>query len=66
METKRKRAATREGMTVTTIALPDEMHRRLAHLALDRRTVLTELVRQALAEWLERQAKKASTGGKRR
>ena len=41
-------------MRVTTIALPIEMHRRLVVAALDRRTVLTELVRQAVTEWFER------------
>ena len=43
-------------MRVTTIALPEEMHRRLTMEALDRRTVMTELVRQALTEWLARQS----------
>jgi len=54
---KRKRADSREGMRVTTIALPEELHRRLVVEALDRRTVMTELVRQALAEWLARKGR---------
>jgi Arc/MetJ-type ribon-helix-helix transcriptional regulator len=44
-------------MRVTTIALPEELHRRLVVEALDRRTVMTELVRQALAEWLARKGR---------
>lgn len=66
MDAKRKRATSREGMRVTTIALTEEMHRQLAVLAIDRRTVMTELVREALAEWLSRQVKKPASGGKRR
>ena len=62
-EQKRVRAATREGMRVTTIALSEEMHRQLAIEALERRTVMTELVRLALAEWLAKQGK---TGSKKR
>ena len=62
-ERKRVRAATREGMRVTTIALTDEMHRQLAIEALERRTVMTELVRLALAEWLAKQAKARSKRG---
>jgi predicted transcriptional regulator len=46
-------------MRVTTIALTDEMHRQLAIEALDRRTVLTQLVREAISEWLERQGRKS-------
>lgn len=55
---KRKRADTREGMVVTTVALSEEVHQRLAIAALEGRTVMTELVRQAVAEWLERRERK--------
>jgi hypothetical protein len=48
---------------VTTVAFADEVHRQLAIEALERRTVMTELVRIAVAEWLARQAK---TGPKRK
>jgi hypothetical protein len=57
MEGKRQRAESREGMKVTTIALPAEVHRQLAIAALERNTVLTELVRQAVVDWLARHAK---------
>lgn len=56
---KRKRAETRDGMVVTTVALSEEVHRQLAIAALEGRTVMTELVRQAVAEWLERRERKA-------
>lgn len=55
---KRRRAESREGMRVTTIALPDEMHRRLAIEAIESRTVLTQLVREAISEWLDRRERK--------
>jgi predicted transcriptional regulator len=56
---KRVRAATREGMVVTTIALREEVSRRLSMAALEDRTVMTELVRQAVDEWLERRKRTA-------
>jgi len=59
MTDKRKRAASRKGMRVTTVALPEAMHLALAKVALDRRTVMTELVRQAVSEWLQRNKGKA-------
>ena len=55
---KRQRAASREGMVVTTIALPDDVHRALAIAAIEERTVMTELVRQAVQEWLKRRERK--------
>ncbi len=39
-------------MVVTTVALPQEMHRRLLIAAVETNTAATEVVRQALAEWL--------------
>lgn len=55
---KRVRAESREGMRVTTVALEEGMHRRLAIAAIEESTVMTELVRRALAEWLDRRARK--------
>ena len=49
---RRRRAPSREGMKVTTIALPIAMHQRLARLALANGTVITQLVREAIAEYL--------------
>lgn len=55
---KRIRADSREGMRVTTVALRDDMHRRLAIAAIEESTVMTEIVRRALREWLERRSSK--------
>jgi len=55
---KRFRAESREGMRVTTVALQEDMHRRLAIAAIEESTVMTELVRRALAEWLDRRGRK--------
>ena len=44
-------------MRVTTVALRDDMHRRLAIAAIEEGTVMTEIVRRALAEWLERRGR---------
>ena len=45
-------------MTVTTVALPNEIHRRLLIAAVEHRIAFTEIVRQALGEWLSRHEKK--------
>lgn len=55
---KRVRAESREGMRVTTVALDAAMHRRIAIAAIEESTVMTEIVRQALSEWLDRRARK--------
>ena len=55
---KRIRAESREGMRVTTVALHEDVHRRLAIAAIEESTVMTEIVRRALREWLERRGKK--------
>jgi predicted transcriptional regulator len=39
-------------MQTTTIALDDETHRRLRHLAVDERTTVREIIRGAIAEFL--------------
>ena len=55
-ESRRMRAETREDMVVTTVALPASMHRRLVKAAERAKTVMTEVVRQAVADWLDRSA----------
>jgi len=50
----RRRALTRDGMRVTTIALPSKLHRQLGQAALDENAALTELVREAVEQWLAR------------
>ncbi len=63
MSPKKKRAESREGMVVTTIALDSELHQDLAIAAIQERAALTELVRVAVREWLERRKRKTSTRG---
>ena len=51
---RKKRAESREGMVVTTIALDEDLHQRLAIAAVEERAAITELVRVAVTEWLDR------------
>lgn len=60
----KKRAETREGMVVTTVALEDELHRRLAIAAVEDRAAITEIVRQAVREWLSRRDRKGKGKGR--
>ena len=50
----KKRAESRKGMVVTTVALERNLHRRLVLTGLDTNTTLNKLIRQALREWLGR------------
>jgi Ribbon-helix-helix protein, copG family len=50
----KRRATTREGMVVTTIALPPDLHKRLAIAAIEDGAASAELIREAVAEWLDR------------
>jgi len=50
----KRRADSREGMVVTTVALERELHRRLAIAAVEDNAAMTELIRQAIREWLDR------------
>src|SRR5882672_6410213 len=59
--TKRKQAATRARMKVTTIALPNAMHRRLLVAALNTNTAATEIVRDAVGAWLSRHGKRRTS-----
>jgi len=49
-----RRAVSRDKMIVTTVALPERMHARLVKAARKELLALTEAVRQAVAEWLDR------------
>ena len=49
-----QRAPSREEMVVTTVAIPESIHRQLLATAREERMVMTELVRQAVREWLVR------------
>jgi hypothetical protein len=45
-------------MRVTTWAAPLALHRRLAVASVEDSTTMSELVRQAVREWLDRRAKR--------
>ena len=47
----------------TMIYLEEDVHTRLKHLAVDERVSMTELIRRAVDEYLEKHSKKG--GGKR-
>ena len=53
----KKRAESRKGMVVTTVAFDPELHRRLAIAAVEDNAALTELVRVAVRAWLDRRDK---------
>lgn len=52
------RAESREGMVVTTVALPESVHAGLVRAAKQIPTSLTQLLALAAAEWLERNSRK--------
>ena len=64
---KRVRATSRSGMVVTTVALREDALRALLVISAERRTVMTELVRNAIDQWLARQsrAKARKRGGRK-
>ena len=49
----KKRAQSREGMTVTTIAFEPTLYRRLYLAAFDEKAAINELVREAVKKWLD-------------
>ncbi len=58
----KRRAECRENMVVTSVALDQGLHRRLAIAALLERTARAEVIRQAVSEWLERQSVRVKRG----
>jgi len=50
-------------MVVTTVAMPPDLHEQLAIAAVKERAAMTELIRQAVKEWLERREKKQQRRG---
>jgi hypothetical protein len=58
----KRRAESREGMIVTTLALPPDLHKRLAVAALEEGAASAELIREAITEWLARR-KRGQRGG---
>ncbi len=63
--TMKKRAQSREGMTVTTVAFEPVLYRRLYLAAFDEKAAINELVRQAVREWLDRRASRRKGRAKR-
>ena len=52
-------------MVVTTVALEPGLHRRLAIAAVEDNAALTELVREAVREWLDRRDQARKGRGRR-
>jgi hypothetical protein len=61
----KQRADSREGMIVTTVALPQDLHRRLMLAALEENAAAVEIIRQAVRELLDRREQKGKKGGGR-
>ncbi len=61
----KRKAESRIGMVVTTVALPPDLHRRLVLAALDENAAAAELIRQAVREYLERRSRERRGKGPR-
>ena len=55
----KQRAKTRKGMLVTTVALDRGLHKRLVMAAIENNASMTELVRRAVREWLDRRPRRS-------
>jgi hypothetical protein len=56
---RRQRTKAREvPMKITTIALDEETHAKLRHVAVDEKTSLRELLRQVIADYLARRERR--------
>ena len=51
---KRIRADSSKGMIRTSIALPQSLHRRYKMASIETGAVVTELLRRAAAEWIQK------------
>ena len=51
---KKRRAANRADMVMTTVAFPPDLYRRLAIAALDEHAAIAQLIREAVTEWMRR------------
>lgn len=56
----KRRAESREGMIVMSVALPRKLHRELAIAALDEHAASNELMRLAIREYLNRRKGRGS------
>jgi len=59
---KKRRAESREGMVVTTVALSPDLHKKLAIAAIEERAAIAELIREAVSHYL---GERDRTRGKR-
>ncbi|HET7499038.1 MAG TPA: ribbon-helix-helix protein, CopG family [Candidatus Eisenbacteria bacterium] len=57
MRMKRIRAGSSKGMIRTSVALPEDLHRRFKLASIETGAVVTELLRRAAAEWIEKYRK---------
>jgi hypothetical protein len=60
---KRIRASSSKGMVRTSIALPEALHRRYKLASVETGAVVTELLRRAAAEWIEKYRPRKGRGG---
>jgi hypothetical protein len=51
---KRIRAGTSKGMIRTSVALPEALHLRYKLASIETGVVVTELIRRAAAEWIQK------------
>jgi hypothetical protein len=51
---KRIRAGSSKGMIRTSVALPEALHRRFKLASIETGAVVTELLRRAAAEWIDK------------
>ncbi len=61
----KRRAESREGMITLTVALPPDLHRKLAIQALDDHCSMNEMIRDAVREHLQRKARPKKRRDKR-
>jgi hypothetical protein len=59
---KRIRADSSKGMVRTSIALPESLHKRYKLASIETGAVVTELLRRAAAEWIEKHARRKGRG----
>lgn len=55
---KKRRANSREGMIVTTVALDPKVHQRLAIAAIEERAAIAQLIREAVSRYLDERDRK--------
>ena len=51
---KRIRAGSSRGMVRTSVTLPEQLHRRFKLASIETGAVVTELLRRAAADWIEK------------